>query len=128
MTVGPQEPRRLELSEHSVNSDSEGENHQIKIRVPSDLLWFQGHFPGDPVLPAVVQLHEALMLARKIWPDLVRLRTVARAKFQSPIRPADALTMHLRRSSGSGAIGFRYVRASQVCSSGILDFESSGPG
>ena len=127
MTVRPQKTSRLELGEHTVHAKCESENHEIRIGVPSDLRWFEGHFPGNPVLPAMVQLHEVLMLARQIWPDLIRLRTVTRAKFQKPIRPTDMLTMHLHRTPGSSKIGFRYVRKSQVCSSGVLEFELSGP-
>ena len=45
-----------------------------------------GHFPGRPIVPAVVLLDEVLALSRQRWPDL-RLAGVASAKFLAPLLP-----------------------------------------
>ena len=36
---------------------------EFEIAVPDDLFFLQGHFPQQPILPGVVQIHWAIMLA-----------------------------------------------------------------
>ena len=116
----------LDVGERVRRDDGGVERHEIEIRVPPDLHWFHGHFEGNPVLPAVVQLNEVLRLIRATWPDLDRLRKLTRVKFQSPIRPGDALTLRLCRAPGAQKATFEYSRAGEICSSGRLEFGVPG--
>jgi acyl-CoA synthetase (AMP-forming)/AMP-acid ligase II len=64
----------------------------------SALGFFEGHFPGQPVLPAIVQLQRlALRLARERWTDLGALRGLSRVKFKKPIVPGDEIVIALER-------------------------------
>ena len=113
---------RLLMAGHARRDAGGAEILEVSIGVPADLRWFRGHFEGNPVLPAVVQLLEALRLTTATWPDLAGLRRITRAKFRAPIRPSDDLRLGLTRARGAGKVAFEYRRGPEVCSSGTLEF------
>ena len=65
--------------------------------LPEDFPAFNGHFPGFPLLPAVVQMHMALeVMAAAQNAPLPRLLEVTSAKFMAPVRPLQAVTVTVR--------------------------------
>lgn len=76
------------------------ENEVIGIKnVTYNELFFQGHFPGDPIMPAVLIIESmvqagGLLLLNKL-DDLkkanVYFTSINRAKFRKPVRPGDTL-------------------------------------
>ncbi len=67
MSESHDEITRLTLGAHERRDDGELEIHELALEVPSSLRWFQGHFDGNPVLAAVVQLREVLRYTAAIW-------------------------------------------------------------
>ena len=60
---------------------------------PAAFCGFQGHFPQNPVLPAIVQLMTARhSIAEKVGQDLL-ITKVTRAKFQKVITPDIPVTV-----------------------------------
>jgi hypothetical protein len=57
---------------------------------------FQGHFPGDPVLPGIVQLMAGACLAGAWFGHIPEVRAARNAKFTAPVRPGDVLTLRAR--------------------------------
>ena len=117
------ETTHLALGEHERRQEGDLEIHELALRVPPELRWFRGHFPDNPVLPAVVQLQEVLRLTASIWPELITLRRITNGKFRRPIHPADSLRLRLERARKAGKVRFTYSRGSETCSSGIFKFE-----
>lgn len=84
-----------------------------RVVVPSDSPWFAGHFPGNPVLPAVAQLaivFDVIELdviergsGRKLVPE-----TIQRAKYRRVIRPDE--TIHVTVSPLDDPPGSRAMR------------------
>lgn len=122
MNSDPEAPTRLTFSEPARHADGDTVIVEFTTQIPDALRWFRGHFDGNPVLPAMVQLREALLLVRSTWPDLHSLRRITRAKFHARIRPSETLRLRLRRDGHSARAGFEYLRGTVVCSSGILEF------
>ncbi|NIM27967.1 MAG: hydroxymyristoyl-ACP dehydratase [Gammaproteobacteria bacterium] len=54
-----------------------------------------GHFPGNPVVPAVLILDEVLRAAEQ-WRGKLRLKSVETVKFSSPLRPGQSFSIELR--------------------------------
>ena len=105
--------------------DGDVETLEFAVHVSPDLRWFRGHFDDNPILPAMVQLREALFIVRDVWPDVGALRRVTKAKFRKPIRPLDPLRLKLRKKRGERKATFRYLRDDGTCSSGTLEFQAS---
>lgn len=82
---------------------------------------FQGHFPGDPVLPGVVQVDWAIRLAGEALGPLGAFQGLDRVKFLRPLRPGDTGVVRLA-PAGPGRVGFRYELEGGLASSGTLVF------
>ncbi|WP_051822807.1 hotdog family protein [Desulfonatronum thiodismutans] len=72
---------------------------------PPDFVGFDGHFPGEPILPAVVQIGIGVVLAqsfpaRETGP--CRLKTVTRAKFLRKLKPGETITAQCSRRGPDG--------------------------
>lgn len=82
-------PGTLETSETSLS---------VTLELPSDLVWFEGHFPARALLPGVTQLQWVLEYAAR-WLGPVKLREVLSTKFVRPILPGETLQLCLTKGS-----------------------------
>ncbi|MGE5247061.1 MAG: 3-hydroxyacyl-ACP dehydratase FabZ family protein [Verrucomicrobiota bacterium] len=73
-----------------------------RYRFAPGFIGFSGHFPGNPVLPAVVQVCAVVSLAEEEGGKPLRLAAVRSAKFLAPIRPDDVVSIRYRRRVASG--------------------------
>ena len=64
-----------------------------QITVPADSLWFQGHFPGDPMLPGIAQLHLVLETLKESLGEGLRLTGLKRVRFKRIIRPDEVIAI-----------------------------------
>lgn len=66
--------------------------------VAPNLPCFSGHFPGQPILPGVMQLGWGVALANSIWPadtPTRHFKGMARVKFKAPVVPNCVLQLTL---------------------------------
>ena len=118
-------PTRCEvLAERRVQTASGQQIDEVELRVPEELAYFDGHFPGDPLLPGVYQL-DALAVARveQLWSELGRLARVRRLKFIHPLRPGDRLTVRLERRAAPGQVALAISQGERRCTTATLQFE-----
>lgn len=72
----------------------------LELHVCADCPWFEGHFPGRPILPGVVQIGWAAWFAAG-WTGCDTPPTrLERVKFRRPIRPGARLVLRLAMKSG----------------------------
>ncbi|BFM06654.1 3-hydroxyacyl-ACP dehydratase FabZ family protein [Halioxenophilus aromaticivorans] len=95
---------------------------QLTLFVADDCRWFNGHFPGNPVLPGVVQLHWAQFFARQLA-DLKRITQVKSLKFNKIILPNTEVSLTLTVLREKQRVNFQYFSGDDVCSSGTFSGE-----
>ena len=69
----------------------------LRIEVVPELACFDGHFPGRPVLPGIVQLQWAIEQAQAAWDELGAPLQIANLKFVRPVAPPATLELSLAR-------------------------------
>lgn len=83
--------------------------------------FFQGHFPGAPVLPGVVQLGLAVEQARKAFGFAEPLTEVRKMKFIHVIEPRQEIRLRVVKKDDREAT-YEFTRGEALCSSGVLRF------
>jgi predicted hotdog family 3-hydroxylacyl-ACP dehydratase len=80
-----------------------GPELRVRGHVPEDLLHFEGHFPGQPVLPGVVQLHWAIELARAQLGIGGAPSSLEALKFHEPLRPDRSFELRIAVSADASS-------------------------
>lgn len=83
--------------------------------------YFQGHFPGAPILPGVAQLGFAERCAEALRGRAGALRQVKKMKFVHIIEPDVEVTLRIVRRTPD-EYTYEYLRGEQTCATGVLVF------
>jgi 3-hydroxymyristoyl/3-hydroxydecanoyl-(acyl carrier protein) dehydratase len=84
----------------------------------------EGHFPENPIVPAVVILGEVFEALRKTTNYPIQVVAIPHAKFLSPLKPGEALAIRLK-SEDAEEVTFTCHVGSRLISSGSLRFTHS---
>jgi hypothetical protein len=91
----------------------------VRLQVPKDLPYFEGHFPGLPILPGVALLSWVELLSRWFLGDKGSHVGVDNLKFTAAVYPGERLDLTLT-SAADGAVRFRYETGGQPKAAGAL--------
>jgi uncharacterized membrane protein/3-hydroxymyristoyl/3-hydroxydecanoyl-(acyl carrier protein) dehydratase len=100
------------------------ETLEVTLDVPMHHPAFAGHFPGSPVLPAVVLLERVIEAAEKLYGGPLAVVEMPRAKFVSPLMPGDSATIRLRRERDF--VHFEVHRGANRVAQGVFRTGDSG--
>ena len=109
---------RAELLPRSAGDDDD--SVVLRLSVPRNLAWFEGHFPGLPVLPGVVQVDWAAHYARFYFSFDAAARDIANLKFQHIVQPGDVLCLKLSPRRDGKEIEFSFFLDGKICSHGVF--------
>ena len=105
MDILPHRDNMLLLDEAGLNDDGTAWG---KYRVRGDEFFLQGHFPGNPVMPGVIQCEIIAQASCMLMKDAMKGATpyyagIEKVRFRRPVRPGDTLevTSTLLRSKMS---------------------------
>ncbi|MEN0038223.1 MAG: AMP-binding protein [Cellvibrio sp.] len=98
-------PRLPEL----VASEQQGDALLLSLFIPANLYYFDGHFPGRPVLPGVVQTHWAVHYGREHWGDLGQFTALEAVKFQQVVTANQTLLLRLEYQPDKGKLYFTFT-------------------
>jgi 3-hydroxymyristoyl/3-hydroxydecanoyl-(acyl carrier protein) dehydratase len=96
---------------------------KLALQLPEDLLYFQGHFPGAPILPGVVQTDWAIHFGRQFFPLKGEFNALEVLKFQKVLRPGDTPTLELEFDAEKNGLRFKFMSALGRHSSGAILFK-----
>jgi 3-hydroxymyristoyl/3-hydroxydecanoyl-(acyl carrier protein) dehydratase len=104
---------------------SEENEISADVHVPPDSPWFDGHFPGEPILPGVAQIGMVFDAIRKARNRDLKRSSVRRVRFKRIIRPDDQLKIiaaPLKKEAG--AYSFRILIQDEAVCSGVMTVEN----
>jgi 3-hydroxymyristoyl/3-hydroxydecanoyl-(acyl carrier protein) dehydratase len=91
------------------------------LNISSDIVFFQGHFPGFPILPGFIQVGWAIELAKPLAPE-GSFVSVRRLKFMRPITCDRKVLLTLSLSDDHTQVKFKYFNELFGFSSGRILF------
>ena len=112
-------PRLPEVT--AVSKDAPG-HAVLSLRLPKDLFYFDGHFPGAPILPGVVQIDWAVHYAKEQLGLEGSFLKIEALKFHQVLAAGDAAELVLAYDAEKGRLKFEYRSARGRHSSGSLSF------
>ena len=89
-----------------------------ELRVPAELAFFEGHFPGRPIVAGVVQIHWVLQAARDLVGPGLRVRALEGVRFRDLLLPEDVFHLELELSESGDALRFRSFADERAFASG----------
>lgn len=98
----------------------------IRLDVADGLSWFRGHFPGQPVLPGIVQVHWAVQACQILYGFMHPPMEIRRLKFKRVITPPRPVTLRLFRQDKYG-VQFVFASRDDEHSEGKLIFPGGIP-
>ena len=88
--------------------------------IPSDLVFFQGHFDQFSILPGAVLVERVVWPAVKAeLPAIKMVKAIRRLRFRRPVYPDQQLIVKVKRPS-PGRVTFEVACAAQPVASGQL--------
>jgi acyl-coenzyme A synthetase/AMP-(fatty) acid ligase/3-hydroxymyristoyl/3-hydroxydecanoyl-(acyl carrier protein) dehydratase len=94
----------------------------FELSVPSDLLYFEGHFPKIPILAGVVQIDWAIAYARQHFNVPAVFRSIHALKFQRVIQPEVPVELELIYEPQKASLNFNYRSQAGQHAGGRLQF------
>lgn len=108
-----------------VATRGDAQHSELELIVTADNPWFNGHFPGQPILPGVVQIGWAVHFAGTACAMHADVYALEQIKFRRPILPGARLTLRLTPIADQRKLKFEYRDAEHIYSSGTLDSGNS---
>jgi acyl-CoA synthetase (AMP-forming)/AMP-acid ligase II len=109
------EPRDREAT---LQGESRGEGWlERRLEVPRDLVYLDGHYQGNPIVPGVAQLRWVMEAAFDLLGSTPRLRLLEVLKFPELLLPGQSFSLRVERVSES-RFDFRLFEGARVFASG----------
>ena len=93
----------------------------VALRFTGEEHFFQGHFPGMPILPGVAQIGLAVEHAKTAYRLDGAIREAKKLKFLHIIEPGHDIALLLSRKDGN-EVHYEFMEGDTLCSSGTLVF------
>ncbi|MBI1405475.1 MAG: AMP-binding protein [Caulobacter sp.] len=99
----------------------EGDTARMKVSLPPDLIYFQGHFPDEAILPGISQVHMAVLIGEQTLGFTPASSELNRVKFKDIVRPGEVLDLTLTADRDRGRLTFQWLRANgNEASAGVI--------
>jgi 3-hydroxyacyl-[acyl-carrier-protein] dehydratase len=109
-------------------SGAEPDRVEALATAPLGSPWFDGHFPGQPILPGIAMIAMAFDAARQKEAregKRIRLKAVKRVRFKKPVRPEEPFKLALKCEQKESGISYNFtiLLSDEVACTGTLTVE-----
>ena len=88
------------------------------VEVPSESVWFDGHFPDAPLLPGVAQLAMVVDILSAALGKPVTVADASRVRFKAAIKPGERIKVEVApKERNALSWGLRLLKGSEVACS-----------
>ena len=113
------------MNEAQINDvQVDGGHVRVSLFIPANLHYFKGHFPGNPILPGVVQTGWAVLYGERFLSLPSEVERLEVVKFRNLILPESKVELSLQRNS-NGKLVFKYMQDGEVMSSGRIVYKEN---
>lgn len=91
-----------------------------RVTVAADSPWFAGHFPDNPILPGIAQLHMVAGIVAFSRRESLYIHRLNRVKFKKLVRPGEPMQIHVTAAGGDNRYSFRITQDNQDVCSGMM--------
>lgn len=91
-----------------------------RVTVAADSPWFSGHFPDNPILPGIAQLHMVAEVVAFSRQEPLYIDRLNRVKFKKPVRPGETVAIHVAAPESGNRYSFRITQDHQDVCSGTM--------
>ena len=117
------EPRPAPVTEpQSRLLERDGEHALFEIVAPRELVYFDGHFHGQPILAGIVQIDWVIGFGRRYFDLPPRFRAIHALKFQRVIAPDTPFRLELAYQPAKATLSFKITTALGTHASGRVLF------
>ena len=95
---------------------------QLKLKLPPELKYFDGHFDGHPILAGLIQLGWAIEYAREAFSLKGTVERIDALKFFRVLRAGEEVTLELELERAKDKLSFKYNSAQYAHSAGRIQF------
>jgi 3-hydroxymyristoyl/3-hydroxydecanoyl-(acyl carrier protein) dehydratase len=85
---------KIYLENYNINKISPEETI-IKFNLSPEIIFFKGHFPKEPVLPAIAYLEIGILLLNDLSIKVDKY-SIKKSKFTQSLKPFDLVEVHLK--------------------------------
>lgn len=98
------------------------EDHEIQFEITfqSDYPYFEGHFDGFHILPALLQIHVVVEMTKKYLNKIQNPQAIPNMKFMKPIYQDMKMLLSITHNTDKNQISFKYSSGETVHSQGAL--------
>lgn len=96
----------------------------LELVAPKELVYFDGHFDGRPVLAGVVQVDWVIACGRRYFDLPPQFRGMQALKFQRIITPETPVTLELSFERAKAALAFKITSLAGAHANGRILFSA----
>ncbi|MDH5553513.1 MAG: AMP-binding protein, partial [Nitrosomonas sp.] len=115
--IRPRLPQILEKT-----ADQATGKYVVEFIVPHDLFYLEGHFPGKPILPGVVQVGWVVHYFQELYGDAGDFLRLEALKFQQVIQPGEKICLSMMWDATKERLTFYYTGSDCLRASGRVVF------
>ena len=95
----------------------------LELKIPLNLLFLEGHFPGRPIVPGFMQIRWVIYYGQEVFGKLGTFIRLEGLKFQHVIQPSEKIKLQLKWEEDKSRLSFSYKNRNVFNSKGRVVFE-----